>query len=110
MGAALALLANANSPVRRCLPPELQEITDRLCVELPGEPSRARRLELLSQLEETLLRERAVILWYRWQQSASYPPGLGDVSISSLGWVDYRKLWFDGCQESGGTGTPGSRG
>lgn len=92
----LALLANANSPVRRCLPPELREIAGRLCAELPGEPSRARRLALLGQLEETLLQERAVILWYRWQQSASYLPGLRDVSLSSLGWVDYRKLWFDG--------------
>ncbi|MBU7315749.1 ABC transporter substrate-binding protein [Paenibacillus oleatilyticus] len=92
----LALLANANSPVRRCLPPELREMASRLCAKLPGEPSRARRLALLGRLEETILRERAVILWYRWQQSASYPPGLRDVSISSLGWVDYRKLWFDG--------------
>ncbi|MCP3773118.1 hypothetical protein NLX71_07265 [Paenibacillus sp. MZ04-78.2] len=72
------------------MPPELREITDRLCAEPPGEPSRARRLERLGQLEETLLRERAVILWYRWRQSASYPPRLRDVSISSLGWVDYR--------------------
>ncbi|MCM3267609.1 hypothetical protein [Paenibacillus elgii] len=92
----LALLANANSPVRRCLPPGLREMAGRLCAELAGEPSRARRLALLGRLEETLLRERAVILWYRWQQFASYPPGLRDVSISSLGWVDYRKLWFDG--------------
>ncbi|GMX64792.1 SgrR family transcriptional regulator [Paenibacillus elgii] len=92
----LTLLANANSPVRRCMSPELNEIARRLCAALPGEPSRARRLALLGRLEETLLRERAVILWYRWQQSASYPPGLRDVSISSLGWVDYRKLWFDG--------------
>ncbi|KEQ24038.1 periplasmic substrate-binding domain-containing protein [Paenibacillus tyrfis] len=91
----LALLANANSPVRRCLPPELREMASRLCAALPGEPSRTRRLALLGQLEEALLQERAVILWYRWQQSASYPPGLRDVSISSLGWVDYRKLWFD---------------
>ncbi|KPV55473.1 hypothetical protein QJ48_32960 [Paenibacillus sp. A3] len=101
----LALLANANSPVRRCLPPELREIAGRLCADLPGEPSRARRLELLGRLEETLLQERAVILWYRWQQSASYPPGLRDVSLSSLGWVDYRKLWFDYRQEGGGSGT-----
>lgn len=92
----LALLANENSPVRRCLPPELCEMAVHLCAELAGEPSRARRLALLGQLEETLLQEHAVILWYRWQQSASYPPGLQDVSISSLGWVDYRKLWFDG--------------
>ncbi len=105
----LALLANANSPVRRCLPPELREIACRLCAELPGEPSRARRLELLGELEEALLRERAVILWYRWQQSASYPPGLRDVSISSLGWVDYRKLWFDGRHEGGRSGTQSFR-
>ncbi|MGF9912387.1 ABC transporter substrate-binding protein [Paenibacillus ehimensis] len=105
----LALLANANSPVRRCLPPELSEWAGRLCAELPGEPSRTRRLELLGRLEEALLRERAVVLWYRWQQSASYPPGLRDVSISSLGWVDYRKLWFDGRHEDGGSGTPSFR-
>ncbi|NEN81961.1 ABC transporter substrate-binding protein [Paenibacillus elgii] len=105
----LALLANANSPVRRCLPPGLREKAGRLCTELAGEPSRARRLALLGQLEEALLQERAIILWYRWQQSASYPPGLRDVSISSLGWVDYRKLWFDGRDEGGGGATPGSR-
>ncbi|WP_010495929.1 ABC transporter substrate-binding protein [Paenibacillus elgii] len=58
----LALLANANSPVRRCLPPELREMASRLCAKLPGEPSRTRRLELLCRLEEALMRERAVIL------------------------------------------------
>ncbi|MNR63084.1 hypothetical protein D3C85_1852730 [compost metagenome] len=35
-----------------------------------------------------------VILWYRWRQSASFPPELRGVTISPFGWVDYKQLWF----------------
>ncbi|WP_171652837.1 ABC transporter substrate-binding protein [Paenibacillus foliorum] len=97
-----AILGSGHSPVRSCLPPERLLELDRRLAELPNEPSRDARLQRLVQLERELLDDQMVILWYRWRQSASFPPELRGVSISSLGWVDYKQLWFahDGMDEN----------
>ncbi|TVY08449.1 hypothetical protein [Paenibacillus cremeus] len=90
----LTLLANSSSLIRRCLPPEREEALKRLLADLPSQPQRSDRLALLRQAERLVLLSYAVILWYRWRQSASFPPGLRGVAINSVGWVDYKHLWF----------------
>ncbi|MCR8636892.1 ABC transporter substrate-binding protein [Paenibacillus radicis (ex Xue et al. 2023)] len=89
-----AILGSGQSPLRCCLPAERLLELDRRLAELPNEPSREARLQQLVRLERELLDDQTVILWYRWHQTASFPPELRGVSISSLGWVDYKQLWF----------------
>ncbi|CAG7653532.1 ABC transporter substrate-binding protein [Paenibacillus allorhizosphaerae] len=92
----LTLLANPHSPLRRCLPETVGEEIDRLLAGCAEEPSRSRRIELLLEAERVALLSRAVIVWYRWQQAAAFPPALRGVTISSFGWVNYKDLWFAG--------------
>ncbi|MDF2960233.1 MAG: SgrR family transcriptional regulator [Paenibacillus sp.] len=89
-----AILGSGQSPLRRCLPADRLQELDRRLAELPNEPSRDARLQQLVRLEQQLLDDRTVICWYRWHQSASFPPALRGVRISSFGWVDYKQLWF----------------
>lgn len=89
-----AILGSDQSPLRSCLSPDRRNELERRLGQLQLEKSRSARLQGLSRLERELLGERAVVLWYRWRQMASFPPELQGVSISSLGWVDYKALWF----------------
>lgn len=89
-----ALLGSEQSPLRQCLPKaSLRKLDDGLA-ELGEQADRAARLQAFSLLEQELLADRAVVLWYRWRQSASFPLELQGVRISAYGWVDYKELWY----------------
>ncbi|WP_282937865.1 ABC transporter substrate-binding protein [Paenibacillus sp. RC67] len=93
-GAMWAILGSDQSPLRRCLPEgALQRLDSRMAV-LQALPSSQERLQQLLQLEQELLADCSVILWYRWRQTASFPAELQGVKISAFGWVDYKDLWF----------------
>ncbi|MBE1446906.1 ABC transporter substrate-binding protein [Paenibacillus sp. OAS669] len=99
-GAMWSILGGGQSPLRSCLSEDCLQRLDSGLSGLPAMPSREARLRQLLRLEEELLAERAVILWYRWRQMASFPVQLQGVKISAFGWVDYKDLWFrDGCGE-----------
>ncbi|CAG7642890.1 HTH-type transcriptional regulator SgrR [Paenibacillus solanacearum] len=90
----MTLLASPHSPLRLCLPEAEGQRIDRLLADCAGESSRSRRIGLLLEAERLAIRSRAVIVWYRWQQAAAFPPALRGVTINSFGWVNYRDLWF----------------
>ncbi|TDF93837.1 ABC transporter substrate-binding protein [Paenibacillus piri] len=88
-----AILGSGQCPLRHCLPADRLPELDRRLAELADVPSRETRLRELVRLERELL-DQTVILWYRWRQTASFPPQLRDVRISAFGWVDYKRMWF----------------
>ncbi|WP_413374789.1 ABC transporter substrate-binding protein [Alkalihalobacillus sp. 1P02AB] len=57
-------------------------------------PEEKERLKKLSQMEESLCEQHALIYLYRLQQSAIYPNDLKNIHLNALGWVDYTKLWY----------------
>ncbi|WP_028551843.1 ABC transporter substrate-binding protein [Paenibacillus sp. UNC451MF] len=89
-----AILGSEQSPLRQCLPGETLQRLDSRMAALTNELSSSRRLQQLLLLEEELLANRSMILWYRWRQAASFPAELQGVKISPFGWVDYKDLWF----------------
>jgi SgrR family transcriptional regulator len=58
-------------------------------------------LRLLYDLEQELKMDHAFYFLYHVQLNATYPPELQGVTFSSLGWVDYKRLWFRGTTETG---------
>lgn len=93
-GSMWAILGSDQSPLRRCLPEAaLRQLDSRLAA-LHALPSSEERLQRLLWLEQELLADRSVVLWYRWRQTASFPVELQGVKLSAFGWVDYKDLWF----------------
>ncbi|MFB4160197.1 ABC transporter substrate-binding protein [Geomicrobium sp. JSM 1781026] len=52
-------------------------------------------LNKLLHIERNLLSQYTHVHLYRLTQYAFYPKNLHGVEMNTLGWVDYRKLWYD---------------
>lgn len=89
-----AILASDQSRLRSCLTPDRLHRLELQLAQLSLEPLRSERLRGLIRLEQELLNDGSVIVWYRWRQLATFPPELQGVKIGPLGWVDYKDLWF----------------
>ncbi|RXT06262.1 SgrR family transcriptional regulator [Ammoniphilus sp. CFH 90114] len=72
----------------------MQPHIDQQVSGLLNEPSREKRMIKLLQLENDLRDEYAVLFLYHARQSSTFHTSLKGVSLNSLGWVDYRELWF----------------
>lgn len=89
-----SILGSDQSLLRSCLMPEALQRLDLGLERLAMEPQRTERLQGLIRLERELLEDRAVVLWYRWRQMASFPAAMQGVKIGPLGWVNYKYVWF----------------
>ncbi|NGQ95966.1 SgrR family transcriptional regulator [Brevibacillus sp. SYP-B805] len=72
----------------------LREQLDRGIADALREGNRANRLAMLQGLEEVFKREHALLFLYHSRQSSAYDPALKGVALNSLGWVDYKDIWF----------------
>ncbi|WP_281884440.1 ABC transporter substrate-binding protein [Paenibacillus sp. YYML68] len=90
----LSMLASERSPIRRSLPREQDEELQQRLKQGLAAPTREERLAVLHEVERMLIAQRSLVLWYRWRQMASWPPGMEGVVINDLGWVEYKRMWM----------------
>jgi len=77
------------------------QLSEELCMELDArvqtaieEQERDVRLQKLEEIEELLIAERTMLFLYHSRQQSAYDPALKGVTLNSLGWIDYRNIWF----------------
>ena len=77
------------------------QLSEELCMELDArvqtaieEQERDGRVQKLEEIEELLIAERTMLFLYHSRQQSAYDPALKGVTLNSLGWIDYRNIWF----------------
>lgn len=83
-----------NSFIRYHASPALREMFDSKIANALQEEKKARRLKRLMEIEEELKNEQAILFLYHTRQSSTFHPSLKGVSLNSLGWVNYKDIWF----------------
>lgn len=74
--------------------PESKTTSRRMLKQLQAERGQQTRNKLIVDLEQRLIKNNEVFFLYRWQQQLFFHSNLQGITFNSLGWVDYRDLWF----------------
>jgi SgrR family transcriptional regulator len=91
----IELFLAENSHVRSHLGSELQQQTDWLIHRLYQEGSPLTRSGYLRRLQQLIAEQAYILFLYHTTQRTVYHPSLKNVSLNSLGWVQFRDLWFE---------------
>jgi SgrR family transcriptional regulator len=70
---------------------QVAQIVKKVC----EDPASDKRLLIALELEEMVKADEAVLFLYHRHPKAQVHPSLKGVNINSLGWVDFRQVWFD---------------
>ncbi|WP_134685471.1 SgrR family transcriptional regulator [Brevibacillus migulae] len=77
------------------------QLNDELRMELDArvqaaveEQERDVRLQKLEEIENLLVSEQTMMFLYHSRQQSAHDPALKGVTLNSLGWIDYRNIWF----------------
>lgn len=91
----IELFLAENSFVRSYLGTELQQQTDWLIHRLYQEGSPLTRSGYLRRLQQMLTEQSYILFLYHTTQRTVVHPSLKNVALNSLGWVQFRDLWFE---------------
>jgi SgrR family transcriptional regulator len=91
----LDIYKSKNSYIRNLIGNNLRRKIDDEISLILEEPSAEIRIRKLHELEFMLRDDFAVLFIYHFRQVSYYHPSLRGVALNSLGWMDYRDLWFD---------------
>ncbi|WP_165452426.1 ABC transporter substrate-binding protein [Paenibacillus thalictri] len=92
--ALMAQFDNPGSAVCRHAPADLRARRRSSLSAIGTNASRQERMDAYRHWEAELIQACSLLPLYRWQQFIHYPQELNGAAISSLGWVDYKRLWF----------------
>ncbi|KIL39085.1 hypothetical protein SD70_22470 [Gordoniibacillus kamchatkensis] len=90
----LGILLQTNSVVGAHLSSELKEAVRREVEGIQQLPAPADRLRKLQELEHLLKEQRAFLFLFQSYHEVAHHESLKGVAVNSLGWVDFRKLFF----------------
>ncbi|SEM51658.1 ABC transporter substrate-binding protein [Paenibacillus sp. OV219] len=82
------------------LHPEFREWSKRqIDLALAAKSTDERRI-LLGQIEERLREETYVLFLIHRKNNAAYQPGLKGITVSPLGWIDFKDVWVQSAEKS----------
>jgi SgrR family transcriptional regulator len=90
----LSICLQSNSFVRAHLGSELLEAVENKILELQREPMKEGQQQKMRELEALLKDNRALLFLLQNSFRVSYHSSIKGVTVNSLGWVDFRKVFF----------------
>lgn len=82
------------SYIRRHLSPDLvSDIEKKITSQIYGSNRERNLIEILDEIEQSLLEDYALIYLYRRKKTIQYSVGLAGIQIEPLGWVNFTKIW-----------------
>lgn len=89
----IQLLQNESSVISSFLPIHLKQWVHKAITDISNEPCINKQSLIMKTIEDEIRNQFIVIYLYHYKQSAYYDKKFRDVTLNSLGWVDFRKLW-----------------
>lgn len=83
-----------NMPIRIYFGPELEQEIDRRIAAIVREPSESERPARIRELEQVLKQDGCVLFLLHHRLRTAYSPAVNGVSLNSLGFVNFKDLWF----------------
>ncbi|XEC92645.1 ABC transporter substrate-binding protein [Paenibacillus tarimensis] len=78
----------------RHLDPNLSNQVKLMLESIMQEPSPLRRRERFIQIERLLIGHHALLFLYKKQLKTAFHPSVKGISLDSLGWVQFKDIWF----------------
>jgi SgrR family transcriptional regulator len=91
----IELFLTENSCIHKNMSPKHLQQVEGIVKRVYEEPSPAKRYSIAKELEQMLKLDDAVLFLYHRQLKAQIHPSLKGVHLNSLGWVDFRRVWFE---------------
>jgi SgrR family transcriptional regulator len=91
----IELFLSENSCIRNHAGAELLEELERILSRIYLDSSAVGRLQKIQELEKLIKQHYAVMFLYHRRQKSLVHPALKGASLNSLGWVDFRNVWFE---------------
>ncbi|MEF3302771.1 ABC transporter substrate-binding protein [Paenibacillus sp. GYB003] len=82
------------SIIRIHLAEHMKAKCDRAIAAVLGEPSKAKRRAMLRELERLHGEERSLLFLLHKKMSTSVHPSVKGAQFNTLGWIDFKHLWF----------------
>ncbi|MEX2460373.1 MAG: ABC transporter substrate-binding protein [Paenibacillaceae bacterium] len=91
----IEIFLSENSCIHRHMSSEQLKQMEGIVKRVYQEPSSAKRNVIAKELEQMLKLDDAVLFLYHRQLKTQVHPSLKGVHLNSLGWVDFRRVWFE---------------
>lgn len=81
-------------PVRVCATDEQRQIFDETIAAIENEPDRQERLLRIRSMQDLVSKNCAVLFLLHTTQQLVYSPHLQGITFNTLGWFDFKNIWY----------------
>ncbi|QGQ97178.1 ABC transporter substrate-binding protein [Paenibacillus psychroresistens] len=91
----IEIFLSENTCFHKSMSPQHHEQMKGIIKRVYEEPIPVERYKIAKELEQMLKQDDAVLFLYHRQLKTQVHPSLKGVHLNSLGWVDFRSVWFE---------------
>ena len=84
----------SKSSLRHCMGGEHRERMDSMLLQAASKPKRKARMEAFREMDIYLQQQLVLMPLYHYQQQLHYGNKVQGLYLNSLGWVDFKNVWF----------------